>query len=50
MRPFRLGQKEREKATVVKRYDERSYEVETDSRSYRRNRVHLKQQLAGSQL
>ena len=44
MRPFRLGQKAWEKVTVVKRYDERSYEVETDTRSYRRNRVDLKQQ------
>ena len=44
MRPFRLGQKAWEKATVVKRYDERSYEVETDTGSYRRNRVDLKQQ------
>ena len=44
MRPFRLGQKAWEKAIVVKRYDERSYEVETDSGFYRRNRVDLKQQ------
>ena len=44
MRPFRLGQKAWEKATVVKRCDQRSYEVETDTRSYRRNRVDLKQQ------
>ena len=44
MRPFRLGQKAWEKATVVKRHDERSYEVETDTGSYRRNRVDLKQQ------
>ena len=44
MRAFRLGQKAWEKATVVKRYDKRSYEVETDTGSYRRNRVDLKQQ------
>ena len=44
MRPFRLGQKAWEKATVVKRYNERSYEVETDTGSYRRNRVDLQQQ------
>ena len=43
-RPFRLEQKTWEKAAVVKRYDERSYEVETDTGSYRRNRVDLKQQ------
>jgi transposase InsO family protein len=30
------------KAVVTKRLDERSYEVETNDRSYRRNRVHLK--------
>ena len=44
MRPFRLGQKAWDKATVTKRYDERSYEVETDSRSYWRNRADLKEQ------
>lgn len=30
MRPFRLGQKVWNQATVIKRHDERSYEVETD--------------------
>ncbi|KAK2549086.1 Uncharacterized protein P5673_030588 [Acropora cervicornis] len=44
MRPFRLGQKEWEKATVTKRHDERSYEVESANGTYRRNRVDLKQQ------
>ena len=44
MRPFRLGQKAWEKATVVMRYDERFYEVKTDTGSYCRNRVDLKQQ------
>ena len=44
MRPFRLGQKTWEKATVVKRYDEQSCEVKRDTRSYCRNRVDLKQQ------
>ena len=43
MRPFRLGRKEWEKATVTKRYDERSYEVESTNGAYRRNRVDLKQ-------
>ena len=42
MRPFKLGQKAWEKATVTKRYDERSYEIETDLGIYRRNRVDLK--------
>ena len=44
MRPFRLGQKAWEKATVTKRHDERSNEVETESGTYRRNRVDLKDQ------
>lgn len=44
MRPFRLEQKTWEKATVVKRYDEQSCEVETDTGSYCQNRVDLKQQ------
>jgi len=43
MRPFRLGRKEWEKATVTKRYNERSYEVESTNGAYRRNRVDLKQ-------
>ncbi|KAK3746435.1 hypothetical protein QZH41_012149 [Actinostola sp. cb2023] len=43
MRPFRLGQKTWQKATVTKRHDERSYEVETDFGAYRRNRADLKQ-------
>lgn len=44
MRPFRLGKKVWEKATVTKGHDERSYEVETESGTYRRNRVDLKEQ------
>ena len=44
MRPFRLEQKTWEKATVVKRYDKQSCEVETDTGSYCQNRVDLKQQ------
>ena len=44
MRPFQLGQKVWEKATVTKRHDERSYEVETESGTYRRNRADLKEQ------
>ena len=44
MRPFRLGQKGWETATVIKRHDERSYEVETDTRTYRRNRADLREQ------
>ena len=42
MRPFRLGQKSWEKGNVVKRHDERSYEIETELGSYRRNRVDLR--------
>ena len=42
MRPFRLGQKVWNQATVIKRHDERSYEVETDTGTYRSNRVDLK--------
>ena len=41
MRPFRHGQKVWQKATVTKRHDERSYEVESESGTYRRNRVDL---------
>jgi len=33
MRPFRVGQKGWERATVIKRLDEQLYEVETDTRS-----------------
>ena len=42
MRPFRLGRKAWDRATVVRRYDERSYEVETNTGNYRRNRVDLR--------
>ena len=44
VKPFRLGQKEWGKATVAKRHEERSYEVESANGTYRRNRVDLKQQ------
>ena len=43
MRPFTLGKRDWTKATVTKRYDERSYQVETDFGPYRRNRVDLRQ-------
>ena len=42
MKPFQLGEKKWGKAIVNKRLDERSYEVETNSGTYRRNRVHLR--------
>ena len=35
MRPFQLGEKKWGKAIVNKRLDERSYEVETNSGTYR---------------
>ena len=41
MRPFRLGKRVWEQATVTKRHDERSYEVETEKGTYRRNRADL---------
>ena len=44
MRPFRLGQKVWQKATVTKQHDERSYEVESESGTYRQNRVDLREQ------
>ena len=42
MKPFRLGQKTRQRGTVTTRLDERSYEVDTPTGTYRRNRVHLR--------
>ena len=42
MKPFQLGEKTWGKAIVNKRLDERSYEVETNSGTYRRNTVHLR--------
>ena len=42
MRPFTLGKKTWEKATVARRHDDRSYEVETPTMNYRRNRVDLR--------
>lgn len=44
MRPFTLTKKVWEKAMVNKRLDERSYEVETQAGTHRRNRVDLKEQ------
>ena len=41
MKPFRLGQKTWRRGTVTTRLDERSYEVDTPTGTYRRNRVHL---------
>ncbi|XP_028415786.1 uncharacterized protein K02A2.6-like [Dendronephthya gigantea] len=42
MRPFTMNKKTWEKATVARRLDERSFEVETPAMNYRRNRVDLK--------
>ena len=42
MKPFQLGEKKWGKAIVNRRLDERSYEVETNSVTYRRNRIHLR--------
>jgi predicted Fe-S protein YdhL (DUF1289 family) len=41
MRPFKLGLKTWDRATVSKRLDERSYMVETETGTYRRNRADL---------
>ena len=41
MKPFRLGQKTWQRGTVITRLDERSYEMDTPTGTYRRNRVHL---------
>ena len=43
MRPMTLNNKEWKKGTVVKRVDERSYEVETDQGILRRNRIDIRQ-------
>ena len=42
MKPFQLGEKKWGKAVINRRLDERSYEVETNSGTYRRNRIHLR--------
>ena len=42
MKPFTLGNKKWNRATVTRRLDNRSYEVEANGTSYRRNRIHLK--------
>ena len=42
MKPYRSGDVEWKKAIVMRRLDERSYEVETPEGLYRRNRVDLK--------
>ena len=43
MRPYKIGDKSWQKGVVLRRLDERSYEVETDTNTLRRNRVDLKQ-------
>ena len=45
MKPFTKGDKKWSKATVTRRLDDRSYEVEANETTYRRNRVHLKKTL-----
>ena len=42
MKPLIQGQRVWKKALVNKRFDERSYEIETPEATYRRNRVHLR--------
>merc|ERR1712030_309203 len=42
IQPLVAGNSRWAKGTVTKRLDERSYEVATDTGSYRRNRVHLR--------
>ena len=42
MRPFQLNKRTWDKAVVKQRLDDRSYEVESNNASYRRNRVDLK--------
>ena len=42
MKPFQLGEKKWGNAIVNTRLDERSYEIETNSGTYRRNRIHLR--------
>ena len=42
MKPFTKGDKEWSKATVTRRLDDRSYEVEANGTTHRRNRVQLK--------
>ena len=41
-KPFRMGKKEWEKGVVRKRFDERSYEIETPSGTFRRSRIDLR--------
>ena len=42
MKPFQLNQKEWTKGVISQRLDQRSYEVETPTGTYRRNRVYLR--------
>ena len=42
IQPFNKWRKHWRKGTVIKRLDERSYEVETPEGNYRRNRIHIK--------
>ena len=48
MKPFKLEEKKWNKGVIQHRLDERSYEVETDDGTYRRNRIHLKKSYEGS--
>ena len=42
MKPFQKGRDEWKSAVITKRLDERSYELEMDNRTFRRNRVDIK--------
>ncbi|KAL5007962.1 hypothetical protein ScPMuIL_013543 [Solemya velum] len=42
MKPFKMSNKVWRKATVLRRLDDRSYEVETDNGIVRRNRLHIR--------
>ena len=42
MSPYKIGDKSWQKGVVLRRLDERSYDVETDTDTVRRNRVDLK--------
>ena len=42
VKPYKKGQKEWDKGVVLKRLDERTYEIKTQSGSFRRNGIDLK--------
>ena len=42
LKPFRMGKKEWEKGVVHKRLDEQSYEIETPSGTFRKNRIDMR--------